>query len=284
MSTIIEQARTLAGYETSSQLLQLRDQDWVLGRARIQPRRLLDLGCGIGSLLQGAVERWPSLEQVWGIERSQLRLDLAREQLRHAPAEVVLQQGDLLDLPTLEQRFDLISMTAVLHWLYPHEDQLFQWVARHLDEQGVFLFTSHHPVSPQGLGGEDEVVGEALLAMKLVTPGHVQAHFAEAAVLPMGTRTRSRVALEALVQRHFQVRSIASRSAALRIHSIEEYQRFHAATFGTYFSPLVPPERIEEFFARLGAIAKQRMARQGHVTDIPVSVWRCVRRAEKSGA
>ena len=79
MSTIIEQARTLAGYETSSQLLQLRDQDWVLGRAQIQPRRLLDLGCGIGSLLQGAVERWPSLEQVWGIERSQLRLDLARE-------------------------------------------------------------------------------------------------------------------------------------------------------------------------------------------------------------
>lgn len=277
MNAIIEQARHLGGYENTSQLLQLRDRDWVLNRALYRPTRVLDLGCGIGSLLHGAVLRWPQLTQVWGVEQSALRLEQAREQLRDTRAEVVLRQGDLLALPTFEQRFDLISMTAVLHWLYPHEEQLFKWVAEHLDEQGEFLFTSHHPVSPHGLGGEDDLVAEALLEMQLASPQTLRQYFVEHAVVPMGTRTRPADELRAIVQRHFKVSSIASRSAALRIASVEEYQRFHAATFGTYFTALVPETRVEEFFARLGSSAQRRMARQGHVTDIPVSVWRVVR-------
>lgn len=48
MNAIIEQARSLDGYQDSSELLQRRDQDWVLDRAGIEPRSLLDLGCGIG--------------------------------------------------------------------------------------------------------------------------------------------------------------------------------------------------------------------------------------------
>ncbi|MEM8213733.1 methyltransferase domain-containing protein, partial [Morganella morganii] len=48
MNAIIEQARSLDGYQDSSELLQRRDQDWVLDRAGIEPRSLLDLGCGEG--------------------------------------------------------------------------------------------------------------------------------------------------------------------------------------------------------------------------------------------
>lgn len=33
MNAIIEQARSLDGYQDSSELLQRRDQDWVLDRA-----------------------------------------------------------------------------------------------------------------------------------------------------------------------------------------------------------------------------------------------------------
>lgn len=276
MSAIIEQARTLDGYETTSRLLQLRDRDWVLSRALHQPRHLLDLGCGIGSLLDGAVARWPGLQQVWGIERSPQRVEKARQKLLGAKAEVIIEEGDLLALPDLEQRFDLISMTAVLHWLYPHEERLFKWVAGHLQAQGEFIFTSHHPSSRNGLGGEDELVVEALQSMQLSTPDTARQHFEDRDVLPMGLRTRPADALRDIVQRHFRITSVASRSAALRIASIEEYQQFHAATFGTYFTPLVPAERVEEFFTRLGEIAQQRMTRQGYVTDIPVNVWRAV--------
>ncbi|MDF5907641.1 class I SAM-dependent methyltransferase [Pseudomonas aeruginosa] len=80
MNAIIEQARSLDGYQDSSELLQRRDQDWVLDRAGIEPRSLLDLGCGIGSLLLGAARRWPGLQRLVGIERSPLRLEQARAQ------------------------------------------------------------------------------------------------------------------------------------------------------------------------------------------------------------
>ncbi|RCI61901.1 class I SAM-dependent methyltransferase, partial [Pseudomonas aeruginosa] len=64
--------------------------------------------------------------------------------------------------------------------------------------------------------------------------------YAEAGLLPMGTRTRGREALRERVERHFRVDSIVSRPAVLRVADSAEYQRFHAATFGTYFAPLVP--------------------------------------------
>ncbi|PBD22640.1 SAM-dependent methyltransferase, partial [Pseudomonas aeruginosa] len=99
MNAIIEQARSLDGYQDSSELLQRRDQDWVLDRAGIEPRSLLDLGCGIGSLLLGGARRWPGLQRLWGIERSPLRLEQARAQLRGAGVEARLLEGDLLDLP-----------------------------------------------------------------------------------------------------------------------------------------------------------------------------------------
>lgn len=275
MNAIIEQARSLDGYQDSSELLQRRDQDWVLDRAGIEPRSLLDLGCGIGSLLLGGARRWPGLQRLWGIERSPLRLEQARAQLRGAGVEARLLEGDLLDLPPLAERFELISMTAVLHWLYPDEERLFRWVARHLEAQGVFLFTSHHPFAEDGLGGEDDLVAQALVEMGLAAPERVVALYAEAGLLPMGTRTRGREALRERVERHFRVDSIVSRPAVLRVADSAEYQRFHAATFGTYFAPLVPATRLEEFFVRLGRIAERRMQADGQVSEIPVSVWRC---------
>uniref|UniRef100_UPI001571FC04 class I SAM-dependent methyltransferase n=1 Tax=Pseudomonas aeruginosa TaxID=287 RepID=UPI001571FC04 len=192
MNAIIEQARSLDGYQDSSELLQRRDQDWVLDRAGIEPRSLLDLGCGIGSLLLGGARRWPGLQRLWGIERSPLRLEQARAQLCGAGVEARLLEGDLLDLPPLAERFELISMTAVLHWLYPDEERLFRWVARHLEAQGVFLFTSHHPFAEDGLGGEDDLVAQALVEMGLAASERVAALYAEAGLLPMGTRTRGR--------------------------------------------------------------------------------------------
>ncbi|WP_437882328.1 class I SAM-dependent methyltransferase [Pseudomonas sp. LRF_L74] len=275
MSAIIEQARNLDGYRDSSELLQRRDQDWVLDRAGIQPQNLLDLGCGVGSLLEGALRRWPQLQEAWGIERSTLRLEQARAQLQALEWRVRLFEGDLLHLDELPQRFDLVTLTAVLHWLYPKEERLFAWVARHLAEDGVFLFTSHHPWREDGLGGEDELVAEALVDMGLAAADAVPRLYAEVGLIPMGTRTRDAAGLRERIQRYFCVDAVASREAVLQVEDAEAYQRFHAATFGTYFTPLVPAARHEEFFERLGRIAERRMRADGQVTSIPVSVWRC---------
>lgn len=275
MSAIIEQARNLDGYRDSSELLQLRDQSWVLDRAGLQPHTLLDLGCGVGSLLEGALRRWPQLQEAWGIERSTLRLEQARSYLQPVEGRVRLLEGDLLQLDELPQRFDLVTLTAVLHWLYPDEERLFAWVARHLAKDGVFLFTSHHPWRDDGLGGEDELVAEALVDMGLAAPHAVSSLYTEAELVPMGTRTRDAAWLRECIQRYFKVDTVASREAVLQVEDADAYQRFHAATFGTYFTPLVPTSRHEEFFVRLGRIAERRMRADGRVTAIPVSVWRC---------
>ena len=83
----------------------------------------------LGALLGGrAADRWPgpatfvaflllhALAPVsyTHLERSPLRLEQARAQLRGAGVEARLLEGDLLDLPPLAERFELISMTAVL--------------------------------------------------------------------------------------------------------------------------------------------------------------------------
>ncbi len=187
MNAIIEQARSLDGYQDSSELLQRRDQDWVLDRAGIEPRSLPR------SRLRhrlAAARRRPALARpatVVGHRGVRRYAWSRRAQLRGAGVEARLLEGDLLDLPPLAERFELISMTAVLHWLYPDEERLFRWVARHLEAQGVFLFTSHHPFAEDGLGGEDDLVAQALVEMGLAAPERVAALYAEAGLLPMGT-------------------------------------------------------------------------------------------------
>ncbi|WP_213952542.1 class I SAM-dependent methyltransferase, partial [Escherichia coli] len=65
-----------------------------------------------------------------------------------AGVEARLLEGDLLDLPPLAERFELISMTAVLHWLYPDEERLFRWVARHLDPSSPARRSCVSPTPP----------------------------------------------------------------------------------------------------------------------------------------
>ena len=244
MNAIIEQARSLDGYQDSSELLQRRDQDWVLDRAGIEPRSLLDLGCGIGSLLLGGARRWPGLQRLWGIERSPLRLEQARARCAGLASSARLLEGDLLDLPPLAERFELISMTAVLHWLYPDEERLFRWVARHLEAQG-------YSCSPRTI--RSPRMASAARTTWSPRPWSRWAWlrrngWRRSARKPGCCRwapARGREALRERVEQHFRVDSIVSRPAVLRVADSAEYQRFHAATFGTYFAPLVPATRLE---------------------------------------
>ena len=71
------------------------------------------------------------------------------------------------------------------------------------------------------------------------------------------------------------------RTLAMRL-AAEEYQRFHAATFGTYYSRIVAADRQEAFFAALGETAVRRMREQGFVTTMPVRLWACERRGPRS--
>jgi trans-aconitate methyltransferase len=273
--SILDRARDLTGYEEIAQLRQAQDTDWVLGLAAAQkPRAVIDLGCGTGTLLARALERWPDLERVVGVDGHAARVAEASARLG-AAAEV--RRGDLLSLP--EDRgtpFDVITLTSVLHWLYPDEALLYDWVARHLAPDGSFLLTTHHPhpEGDDGRGAEDVVVREALAALGVAEP---------AGAVPISERTRTPEAIAALLGEHLEVDAIEERYASQQTASAEQHAAFHASTFGTYFSRLVPAADEARFFDEVGRAAWRRQQAQGEVYPITVRLWRARPRARPRG-
>ncbi|MEU9319928.1 class I SAM-dependent methyltransferase [Streptomyces sp. NPDC048295] len=265
---ILDRARTLSGYDDVSRIRQAQDHDWVLGLAPDGPRTLLDLGCGTGALLEAALDRWPDAVRAVGIDGSGHRV---REAGVRLAGRAELLTGDLLRLPALDDRFDVAFMTSVLHWLHPDEDRAFAWVARHLAPGGAFVLTTHHPVTDhKGIGGEDVVAVDALrlLGVRADLSG----------VVPMGVRARSADDVRKLLERHFTIEESHGRTVPVRAAGDRQYRDFHASTFGTYFSRLLPDERQSEFFDAVGRAAADRTAERGEVYRITVRAWRAVPR------
>lgn len=81
----------------------------------IEPRRIVDLGCGTGHLTAMLQERWPGADIV-GIDSSVEMIDRARHDypdMRWVVDDVATWQPD--------QTIDLIFSNATLHWLDDHE-------------------------------------------------------------------------------------------------------------------------------------------------------------------
>lgn len=268
------QARTLAGYADASKLRQEHDRDWVLGHVPGRPETLLDLGSGIGQLLQAALDRFATLRQAVGLERSPHRIAEATERLRPYGDRVVLHAADLNAPQPLPYRPDVVTMTSVLHWLHPTEERIVAWVRERLAPDGTFLLTTYHPAADEhGLGGEDDIVADALTALG-VRRDDVPGLFAGGGVLPIATRTRAADDLEALLERYFRVADVQQRDAVVTVESAGQYGHFHAATFGDYYGRLVEPARLPEFFRAVGEAAWRRQEERGRVSHMPVRLWR----------
>ncbi|MEV7773497.1 class I SAM-dependent methyltransferase [Kitasatospora sp. NPDC086791] len=272
-SAVEIQASTLAGYADASRLRQVQDRDWVLDQVTGAPGTLIDLGSGIGQLLQAALERFPTLRHAVGLERSEHRIAEAAERLRPYGERVALHRADLTAPEPLPFRAEVITQTSVLHWLYPDEERIFAWAGAHLAPGGRFLLTTYHPARDEhGLGGEDELVRDALVA--LGTPyDEVPGTFARGGVLPIATRTRTVEDLAALIGPHLAVAGELERDAVVTVDSAEQYEHFHAATFGDYYSRLVPEDRRAAFFRAVGESAWRRQRERGHVSHMVVRLW-----------
>ncbi|MDT9686620.1 class I SAM-dependent methyltransferase [Streptomyces sp. TRM76323] len=277
-SAVEIQASTLAGYADASKLRQANDQDWVLDQAPVEPRVHADLGSGIGQLLEATLERFPSLQRAVGLEQSEHRLREAADRLRRFGDRVRLRQADLRSPEPMDLSPDLVTMTSVLHWLYPVEERLFAWLGQHMALDGTFLLTTYHPSRDEhGLGGEDELVREALVALG-TDRTLVPRRFADHDVVPIATRTRDAKGLHRLLERHLRVVTTAERDAVVQVGSAAEYEHFHAATFGDYYSRMVEPGLRADFFRAVGEAAWRRQQERGHVSHMPIRLWKTTTR------
>jgi len=292
MTSAAARAGTLAGYDDISDLRQARDIDWVLDWLPASTGRIADLGCGTGALLAAALRRRPEITLAVGVDRETSRLEAARAKLAGlaGSAEIRLVAADLRRPPEggdlspaapfdAGRPFDAVTLTSVLHWIYPDEARLLGWVAARLAPGGAFLLTTHHPErDADGLGGSDELARDALAECGVEEarlPGRLRA----AGIVPIATRSRTVDDLLTLLDEHFRVEASDEREAVVQAESGEHYQRFHAATFGTYYSRLLGPDGAERYFAALGRVAQRRLEERGYVTRMPVRRWRCAPRA-----
>lgn len=271
--SILSQASGSHGYSRASRLRQAQDYQWLLADFA-DVGSVADLGCGSGGFLHEVLTSFPRIEYALGIDQDEYRLTEARRTLAEME-QVTVKKADLLNLPALDHRFDVIAAMSVLHWLYPHETILFDWVRTHLALRGSFLVTTYHPdTDDSGFGGTDHLVTTALARLG-ITDSDVAELFAAHGIIPMATRTRHANQLHVALAHRFDIVDSEQRRATMRVSDSIEYQRYHAATFGSYYSRVIPVDFQQDFFTVLGDIATERMSTFGFVTDISIKRWRC---------
>lgn len=112
--------------------LRLRPAIDLLTRIDLQsPRRIVDLGCGVGNVTQMIAKRWPRAE-LTGVDSSREMLARARE----LPDEIEWVQADIANWsPTAP--FDLVFSNAALHFVDDAHERLLPKLLEFLTPGGV---------------------------------------------------------------------------------------------------------------------------------------------------
>lgn len=113
-----------------TQFANYRDRPFFDLTARIRcesPRRVIDLGCGPGTLTASLAARWPNAEVV-GLDNSPEMIRSASE-MEDAPANL---RFETVDLRTWEPgpQDEVVVSNAVLQWVEGHDELLRRWAGQ----------------------------------------------------------------------------------------------------------------------------------------------------------
>lgn len=95
----------------------------VLARTRLAPDgRLLDIGCGTGTLALMAWRRYPQAT-IAGLDGDPAILAMARRKAGRARAPITFDEGMSYALPYADASFDAVTATLMLHHLTPDQQE-----------------------------------------------------------------------------------------------------------------------------------------------------------------
>ena len=108
--------------------------------------RVLDIGCGTGSLMLPILQEFPAAE-VWGVDFDAMLLALAQRRLAKFGGRAKLVQADLRKKSWTDivgGPFDAIVSATALHWFSPAQlGRLYKQFAGILKPGGIFLNADH---------------------------------------------------------------------------------------------------------------------------------------------
>jgi len=116
--------------------------DWV-GGAGLEPKRILDVGCGTGALMRRMVERFPAAE-LTGVDVSPNMVAQARERLPKG-LNVNFVEGPAEKLPFEDGQFDLVVTTICFHHWQSRVKGIAE-VRRVLAPGGQFFIADHFAI------------------------------------------------------------------------------------------------------------------------------------------
>ena len=130
-----------------------RARDELVKQANIQPsQRVLDLGCGTGTLVVLLKRKYPAA-QIVGLDPDPKALQRAKKKVRRAGVEVQLDEGFADELPYDEGTFDRVLSSFMFHHLVDHDrEKMLLEVLRVLKPAGTFHLLDF-------AGGEDRARG-----------------------------------------------------------------------------------------------------------------------------
>ncbi len=117
-------------YDAAAEIQAQVAQTLVATASFSAPKNILDIGCGTGFVLTQAAARWPDAE-LTGLDIAPVML---REAMRKIPRLTTLRAD--AGSCELDQRFDLIFSSMMLHW-FPHPAEMLRRWRRWLKPQGV---------------------------------------------------------------------------------------------------------------------------------------------------
>ncbi|KQO61426.1 methyltransferase domain-containing protein [Curtobacterium sp. Leaf261] len=100
--------------------------DLVAQVGAVAPRRVVDLGCGPGTLTATLADRWPDAEVI-GIDSSSSMLDEAASVAADRP-NLRFERGEIADWRP-DQRDDVVVTNAALQWVPSHRELLPTWLS-----------------------------------------------------------------------------------------------------------------------------------------------------------
>lgn len=259
-------------YHIASQLRQSRDFDWIIELLPdISFDHVMDVCCGSGKFLKQLLDSGKIDKFAHGIDASPSMIKTAHDQLQtsHYEIPIRIQQADILHPPEFSAHYNLITMLSAIHWLYPHEKRVHEWISRHLSKDGYFCVTSYHPRDYKyGYGGTDWLVLDALERISLTREFSHE-------VIPIGTRTRPIHDMKHILCNDFDIVHSSTKEAKMTVDNAAQYMKYHWATFGDYYIKMVPDLQNEPFLNVLGEVAMERMESIGYVTNMDVYAHVC---------